>query len=111
MSGEAAQLEIVPITLRDAFAFVQLHHRTHDKKRKRIIARFAVGAARGGHLVAVAITGNPKARALQDGWTAEVVRVCSVDPKPDGPHASCACLGLTRFRGHRSYDAFSCCTN
>lgn len=104
MTDEPASLTIVPISLRDAFAFVRLHHRTHDKKRKRIIARFAVGVARGEHLVAVAITGNPKARALQDGWTAEVVRVCSIDPKPDGKHASCACsmLYATSWRAARA---------
>ena len=86
------RLELVPVTLREASAFVARHHRTH--RRKRIIARFAIAAARGSRIVAVAITGNPKARHLQDGWTAEVVRVCSIDPRPDNGHASCACSFL-----------------
>ncbi len=38
--------------------------------------------------------GNPKSKALQDGWTAEVVRVCSIDLRPAGDHASCACSML-----------------
>lgn len=85
-------LELVPMSLTEARAFIALHHRTH--KRLNVIARFAVGAARDRDVVAAAITGNPKARALQDGWTAEVVRVCSIDARPAGDHASCACSML-----------------
>lgn len=85
-------LELVPISIKEARAFVARHHRTH--KRLKVIARFAVGVARDGVVVAVAITGNPKARKLQDGWTAEVVRVCSIDKRPEGDHASCACSML-----------------
>lgn len=36
-----------------------------------------VGVACGGELVGVAIVGRPVARALQDGKTAEVSRVCT----------------------------------
>lgn len=85
-------LELVPVSIREARAFVARHHRTHRKKR--IIARFAAGVARDERIVAVAITGNPKAKHLQDGWTAEVVRVCSIDTRPEGEHASCACSML-----------------
>lgn len=85
-------LDLFPISIKDARTFVALHHRTH--RRLKVIARFAVGAARDGVVVAVAITGNPKAKALQDGWTAEVVRVCSIDERPSGDHASCACSML-----------------
>lgn len=85
-------LELVPMSIREARAFVARHHRTHRKRK--IIARFALGVARDGEVVAVAIVGNPKAKALQDGWTAEVVRVCSIDQRPEGEHASCACSML-----------------
>jgi hypothetical protein len=96
-------LELVPMSIREAWAFVRMHHRTHGKK-KRIIARWAVGCARGSDVVASAITGNPKSRALQDGWTAEVVRVCSIDQRPIGEHASCACsmLYATCWRAARA---------
>lgn len=87
-----ATLELVPMSIKEARAFIARHHRTH--KRLKVIARFAVGAARDAEVVAAAITGNPKARELQDGWTAEVVRVCSIDARPDGEHASCACSML-----------------
>lgn len=87
-----AALELVPMSITEACAFIAQHHRTH--KRLKVIARFAVGAARDSEVVAAAITGNPKARELQDGWTAEVVRVCSIDARPSGEHASCACSML-----------------
>lgn len=87
-----AALQLVPMSIKEARAFIARHHRTH--KRLKVIARFAVGAARDDEVVAAAITGNPKARELQDGWTAEVVRVCSIDARPEGDHASCACSML-----------------
>lgn len=87
-----AALELVPMSIKEARAFIARHHRTH--RRLKVIARFAVGASRESEVVAAAITGNPKSRALQDGWTAEVVRVCSIDARPDGDHASCACSML-----------------
>lgn len=83
-------LEIVPITQREAFAFVEAHHRHHKAPRGSIVT---VGAARGDCVVAVAIVGRPVARLLQDGFTAEVIRLCSID-KSDGPHASGACSML-----------------
>lgn len=85
-------LELVPLSISEARAFIAQHHRTH--RRLKVIARFAVGAARNRDVVAVAIIGNPKSRQLQDGWTAEVVRVCSIDVRPEGEHASCACSML-----------------
>lgn len=68
--------ELVPITLREAHAFVELHHRHHGPDRG---GRWAIGAARDGNVVAVAVVGRPKARMLDDGYTAEVTRLCSID--------------------------------
>ena len=98
-------LTLVPITLREANAFVRRHHRHHGPSRG---CRFCVGAARGGVVVAVAIVSRPRARHLQDGWTAEVVRLASVDNliqqlvaafralrgDPSSHHASGACSML-----------------
>lgn len=64
---------IVPITLREANAFVALHHRHHDPT---VGGLFAVGCAEE-IMIAVAIVGRPTARMLQDDWTAEVTRLCA----------------------------------
>jgi len=83
-------LTICPITLREAHAFVTRHHRHHGSDRG---GKFAIGAARAGSIVAVAVVGRPKARLAQDGFTAEVTRLCSVDVAA-GAHASGACSML-----------------
>lgn len=69
-------LELIPITIGDAENFVEQHHRHHDPDTG---ARFAVAVAQASDVVGVAIVGNPKARMLNDGWTAEVTRVCCVE--------------------------------
>jgi hypothetical protein len=75
---------VVPITLREACVFVARHHRHHPAPRGGL---FAVGVARGAEVVGVAVVGRPVARQLQDGWTAEVTRLCVVP-------------GLPMVRGH-----------
>jgi len=88
-------LEIVPITLREARAFVARHHRHHGAPRG---CRFVVGAALDGHVVGVAVVGRPKARMLQDGWTAEVTRLCVL---PSARNA-CSMLYATCWRAARA---------
>ena len=67
-------LHLVPLLLDEANAFVASFHRHNDPVPG---ARWAVGASDGAVLVAVAIVGRPTAWPLQDGFTAEVKRVCT----------------------------------
>jgi hypothetical protein len=89
--SDVGKLELVPMCRDEANAFIAVHHRHHKPVR---VARFSIGAARNDEVVAVAIVGNPKARLLQDGYTAEVVRLCSVDPPQANGHASGVCAML-----------------
>jgi hypothetical protein len=66
---------IVPMTLREANDFVEQFHR-HSRRTSRDGGRFAIGASSGEQLLGVAIVGQPVARLLNDGTTAEVLRVC-----------------------------------
>ena len=68
------KLAIVPTTLREANAFVLAHHRHHGPARGCIVA---LAVARGDTVCGVAIVGRPVSRMLQDGWTAEVTRLCT----------------------------------
>lgn len=68
------RLELVPVSQREAFAFIAAHHRHHLPPRG---ALWCIGAARDGELVAVVVVGRPVARRLQDGFTAEVTRLCT----------------------------------
>ena len=77
-------LELVPITQREAFAYVERLHRHHKPPRGSV---FQLGAAKDGEIVGVAIVGRPVARRLQDGWTLEVNRCCT-----DGTRNACSFL-------------------
>lgn len=76
--SSSTRLALQPITLRQARAYVELHHR-HSKPPWGM--KFALGAAIGDELVGVAIVGRPVARHLDDAWTLEVLRVCTTGAK------------------------------
>lgn len=78
------RLSLAPITLEQANAFVRHFHRHHKAPRR--IAKFAV-SVRGPDLCGVAIAGTPTARALDDGVTIEIYRVCT-----DGTRNACTML-------------------
>lgn len=67
-------IKAVPISLQDANAFVDKHHRHHNHI---VRDKFRVGAEKNGKLVGVAQCGRPLSRHLDDGKTIEVVRLCT----------------------------------
>lgn len=67
-------LELTPISLKEANAFVAAHHRHH---RPVVGHKFSIGCSAGGALVGVVIVGRPVSRHLDDGWTE-----CGVDGAP-----------------------------
>jgi hypothetical protein len=68
------RLALLPITLADANAFVQRHHRHHPPV---VGHKFSLAAAKGGQIVGVAIIGRPVSRVRDDGVTLEVTRLCT----------------------------------
>jgi hypothetical protein len=84
MSMPEHRLMLIPITLREANAFVAQHHRHHGPSRG---CRFVLGAAVSDHIVGVAIAGRPVSRLLDDSWTVEVTRLCT-----DGTRHACSFL-------------------
>lgn len=82
-----SRLTILPITLRRASAFIELHHRHHKPPTG---AKFALGVAdEAGELRGVITVGRPIARSYDDGLTAEVNRSAT-----DGcPNANSALYG------------------
>ncbi len=69
-------LELVPLTISDALVFIDQHHR--HKNQPPHMYRFAVGLAEGDELVAACLIGEPVNRHLMDGFTAEVIRLCTL---------------------------------
>jgi hypothetical protein len=86
-------LRVVPCSLKEANAFVALHHRHHKPARG---CKFCVAVADGGRVVGVAIVGRPVARGLQDGLTLEVNRCCT-----DGSRNACSLLYGAAWRAAR----------
>jgi hypothetical protein len=86
LKGTQMGLTVIPISIREAQEFVGAYHR-HNKPPQG--AKFAIGAEYEGKLVGVAIVGRPVARMMNDGFTAEVTRVCVLD---DAPKNSCSFL-------------------
>jgi hypothetical protein len=79
------RLRIRPTTLREACAFVALHHRHHAPPRG---CRFALAVVdEAGAVRGVAISGRPTARRLDNGLTLEVTRVAT-----DGCDNACSAL-------------------
>lgn len=77
-------MEAVPLTLRQANAYVSEHHRHHKPARGCL---FCIGAKKDGDMVGVVIVGRPVSRHRDDGFTAEATRVCT-----DGTFNACSFL-------------------
>src|SRR5262245_30476852 len=82
------------MTLREARAYVERHHRHHHAPQGGL---FAIGAANGEDIVGVAIVGRPVARRLDDDFTAEISRVCT-----DGTRNVCSLLYAACWRAARA---------
>lgn len=77
-------MTLKPITLKEANAFVKKYHRHHGPSTGH---KFSIGAEQNGDLIGVVIVGQPVARGLDDGYTAEVTRLCT-----DGTRNACSIL-------------------
>ncbi len=88
------KLEVVPIALNEANAFVARHHRHH---RPVVGHKFSIAVASGEVVHGVAIIGRPVARGLDNGWTLEVARCCT-----DGARNACSMLYGAAWRAARA---------
>lgn len=77
-------MELVPLERQGCAEFVDRLHRHHESVKRD---RYRIGAEVDGKLVGVVQVGNPVARALCDGKTLEVVRLCT-----DGTKNACSFL-------------------
>jgi len=88
------RLALAPITLMEANEFVQHVHR-HSVPV--VGHKFSLAAAKGDEVVGVSIVGRPIARALDDAWTLEALRVCT-----DGSKNACSFLYAASWRAARA---------
>lgn len=89
------KLTLRPISFRDACAFIDRLHRHHKPPQGH---KFSIGAERAGSLVGVAVIGRPVARMADDGYTAEVTRLCT-----DGTPNACSLLYGAAARAAKAF--------
>ena len=87
-------LNVTPINLAEANAFVAEHHRHHKPVPG---AKFALAVSEGEKVRGVAIVGRPVARLSDDGWTLEVNRCCT-----DGARNACSMLYGAAWRAAKA---------
>ena len=92
------RIDIIPIFQKEAFEFISRYHRHHKKPVGSI---FQLACSDGESVRGVAVVGRPSARMLQDGFTAEVTRLCT-----DGAPNACsmlysACWRVAKSLGYR----------
>lgn len=92
-------MTIVPISLKQANTYVLTYHRHH----KAVVGhKFSIGLTNGTpDLLGCAIVGRPVARMLDDGFTAEVTRLCT-----NGQENACsmlysACRRIAKEMGYK----------
>ena len=88
------KLNLCPISLAEANAFVAQHHRHH---RPVTGHKYSIACIDGEKIVGVAIVGRPVSRHLDDGWTLEVTRLCT-----DGTKNGCSLLYAADWRAARA---------
>ena len=96
-------MKIVPITLRDANAFVGDNHRHH---KPTVGHKWSIGLMVDEQLAGVAIVGRPVSRHLDTGATAEVTRLCT-----DGTANACsklygACARIAKEMGYSKIQSY-----
>lgn len=88
------RLFLCPITLEEANAFVEQHHRHHKPVRGH---KFSIAVTDGNAVRGVAIIGRPVARLMDNGATLEVNRVCT-----DGAANACSMLYGAAWRAAKA---------
>lgn len=94
---------IIPMTLKDANAYVTERHRHH---KPSVGHKFSIGLCIGEKIIGVAICGRPVSRGSDDGLTLEVSRLCT-----DGTANACsklygACARIAKEMGYKKIQTY-----
>lgn len=90
-----ARLKITPLSIREAKAYVSRIHRHHRAPQG---GKFALAVSDDQEQIrGVSIVGRPVSRMLDDGWTAEVIRLAT-----DGCPNACSSLYAASWRAARA---------
>lgn len=87
-----------PIELKQAQSFINRLHRHHAAA---VRDKFRIGAKKDGEIVGVAQVGRPIARNLCDGYTLEVLRLCTNGEKDVCSFLYSRCARIAKEMGYR----------
>lgn len=87
-------MNLKPISFKEATAFIKAQHRHHLPPQGW---KWGHGVEIEGKLVGVATVGRPVARGFDDGYTAEVTRLCT-----DGSSNACSMLYSAAWRAAKA---------
>jgi len=91
-------LELQPLSFAEACRFIEQHHSHHKPPQGH---KFSIGLNDGDRVVAVVVVGRPVARHLDDGWTAEVTRLCTNGTRHAASKLYAAAWRAARAMGYR----------
>jgi len=91
-------MQLKPLTIREANAYIVENHRHHGRVQGH---KFSIGLTVDDSLVGCAVVGRPVARMLDDGFTAEVTRLCTNGSKNACSKLYAACANAARSMGYR----------
>ncbi len=81
---EVGVMRVRPITFKQACEYVSKHHRHHKSPQGH---KFSIGLEQDDKLIGVVMIGRPVARGNDNGFTAEIIRLCT-----DGAQNACSKL-------------------
>lgn len=90
-------LDLCPISQKEAFAFNEAHHRHHAVSPRGWLWGHGL-MDDTGRVVGCAIVGRPISKALDEGWTCEVTRLCTL-----GDFNGCSMLYSASWRAARAF--------
>lgn len=71
-------MNLKPVTYREACKYINEHHRHHPAPQGH---KFSIAAEMDGEIIGVVMAGRPVARHQDDGFTIEIIRLCTKGQK------------------------------
>jgi hypothetical protein len=97
-------LELQPITLEEANAFIEQHHRHH---KPSVGWKFGIAVNDGEKVVGVVQVGRPVSFILDDGMTLEVTRCCTDGTKNAASMLYGAAWRAVKAMGYRKFITYT----
>jgi hypothetical protein len=96
-------VRVIPLSLREANAYVDKHHRHHMPTRGH---KLSIGAEINGELIGVAILGRPAARGCDHRKVIEVSRLCTAGARNVCSKLYSTCARIAKEMGYETIQTY-----